>query len=317
MPIKSRKSFKSFSGNTLTEYALPLTLIVVVMSAAIVSSGMYNRLLGLFSGSTNDWSGSGATAKVAPLGSPVLPLSASMLAPPTNPTDEQVCFASGTCINLPTNGTEAGAGLGDEDISDMSDLLDRINEQLKKIKGMEQVSNLVEKLAKQGHGMADKMREIQRLCPDICSGNEETSANDLLSQIKKERAQFQDIWEELENYLNDRANADLFARFPEARNIIDSKVAEIKRIVDAIDAQTHEAQSDPDYNCDHATQMCNKVDDSGDWYRQVAKQAGTSFHNTEDDGVHQDSNTICGQGGGPACFRKNNNGEWEPIFPQT
>jgi hypothetical protein len=273
---------------------------------------MYNRLLGLFSGSTNDWSGSSAMAKVAPMGSPVLPLSASMLAPPTDPTDEQVCFASGTCINLPTNGGDTSGDLGHDEISDMSDLLDRINEQLRRMRGMEQVTNMVENLANKGHSMADKMREMQLICPSICSGGDEDRANGLLSQIMTERAQFTQLWQDLQNYLNDPANAALFNRFPEARNIIDSKVAEIQRIVNAIDAQTHPGGRS--YNCEGKT-CPNRDPDTGIWYRNNPE--GTSFSNTEDDGVHQNSNTICGQGGGPGCFRKNNNGEWEPIYPPT
>jgi hypothetical protein len=160
--------------------------------------------------------------------------------------------------------------------------------------------------------MADKMREIQKICPDICSGNDEARASEILNKIKQERTQFNDLWQELQNYLNDPANAALFNRFPEARNIIESKVEEIKRIVDAIDAEVHEKEKS--YDC--STKTCDKEERSGPFIRKYRNTGdeGTSFHNTEDDKVHQDSNSICGQGGGPGCFRKKENGEWEPIY---
>jgi Flp pilus assembly pilin Flp len=66
-------------GNAISEYALPLLLIVVVIVATLTKTGLVDRLLGVFSGSVNDWSGGGQITSVAALGSPVLPLAAAQM----------------------------------------------------------------------------------------------------------------------------------------------------------------------------------------------------------------------------------------------
>jgi hypothetical protein len=243
-----------------------------------------------------------------------------------NDTQTQTACFQGIshCLTIPIiqPNPETAGSLGGDEIDQLALVLEQLPQILVDLTVDPAVVDRVTKLASMGHGLADKLKAIEAICPagKMCTGAKDKEARQLLKDLKKgELGSFLKEWTELNKYLKTNPNA--LAAFPEAYKIIQSRVKSIQSILNGLANQNQYT-----YTSYQSTQVQNVEMNMPGKYAigqcQVTYQGKLTYSNGKQycsfsksvtlqqshyqglkigsptiKKVHQNANEICGQGG--------------------
>jgi hypothetical protein len=340
-------------GNSIAEYALPLGFLVVT-GAIVGAIALKDAFPTFVTTSVNGAGANGGTIMVQSFGSVAVPRNASQLPPLSNTDMEQLCFTgSGVCMSIPViseTAPDTSGSLGGDLVTKMAYTLLQLPQALKDKGATKELIDMVTKLALEGHGLGEDLKAIESVCRKgaTCSGTQEKEAVSKLDALKARLDIFKQHWDELQALL--QANPDMLKDFPEAKQIIESKVAEIAGLISQINAK-------PVYNTSSSTSWESagtginisrwggsgnnggetlkqnpdgtwsnnnggetlKQNPDGTWSKKktkkTKKKVGISFGNGSYpiDTVHQDSNSICQNGGTAQCIWRKKDEYWKPV----
>lgn len=282
--IKQALHFQQHStGVTLTEYALVGASVALVSIAGLLTLGSNtNSLLDGFAASLAyhapsapavSMPGSGSISSPQPpstappdgaiaVGGPVLPPD----------TQQQVCFKSGWCTEVPEVKSrtldDTTGGMGSQLTHEFSDVIRRIAQQAEAMPNPDsRLVELITTLANSGHTLGDQEGQAVTSCmPGTqCTGNQST-LRDSLSLVISKQSMFTSDLQTLQNYVNENPGT----LPPEMSDLINFEAQEITNIAGGYHGQ-------PSPSEDGA-------------YLQWSFSQKVQV-------THQDSNTICNTGG--------------------
>lgn len=154
---------KALKGNAMMEYGLSGVLLLTLVGSAFSQTDWVSKVGTLQQNLLNAGVGAGGkTLTVEPLGSVIRPHAVSSI------KSEQVCFASGTCVDLPV--IPAGAtvadttgAMGGELTESFSSVMTKLAEELA-AKGADPILvQLITDLANSGHNTARYVKNVEAL----------------------------------------------------------------------------------------------------------------------------------------------------------
>jgi hypothetical protein len=260
-------------GQSLSEYAIVIGLVALLGIAAVTMLGtsIQDGLANINGGNAAP---STAVVSNAPPGGTTSPSGGSSgstsglssMLPPPGPGQQQVCFQSGTCVNIPVvDSTTLTAGAnGGQLTHQFADVLSQIALQLQADPNADpQVSTLVTRIANAGHTMGNTEASFIQSYECCASTNYTSNLSGLSDSIEHTQADFNLNHQLLSDYLSSNPNS----LPPELQSMIALEVGQINQLAvnGFLDASVISGALPPN------------------------SQAVTL--------THQDSNTICNSGG--------------------
>ncbi len=283
----------SLKGNSLLEYVLPT---VIITSVLISGLGAVPFLFQDFMMDTTNATLLGDTLIVRKYGVPVVPQSirdAAALVPAPAKGDQQVCFESGLCINVPVIGDatiETAGSNGTELLQRLAKVYDQLVLKLKAEGADPSLINMVKKVATEAHTMADvmEMRTTSSLDSMYASyGSSSLPAdiyqyNGYLDAVSTGDTKFKIVKGELDAQ---------FASYPNLEAIFE----DVKRVVDL------------------ESQNINTIYDARrTYFENYAGEQDWGVLEVDSALVHQSANTICGTVGQQSCwYRSSDSPQWK------
>ncbi len=236
---------KRFKGNSLIEYVLPLGVFFLTGVAVMIVGDVPGRISAFFTDSL-EAEMHGTTAKVDSLGKLTpeeLELQKQIIAgevtriggerEPLYERVDEVCFASGMCIDIPVITSSATAadtagGLGGDLTQQFAAVFDQIAEQLEAANMDPTVVSYVTALANGGHDIGDSMETIAEIC-EVTPCNPSRIEGEI-DEFESETYSFKNRLRMLNRYLD--AHPDALDAFPEAREVINMEAQQIIAIAD-------------------------------------------------------------------------------------
>lgn len=280
---------KAFAnGLASTEYGLTLTLMGLTSLTALSllggnladvlnplkNSGSQAQAAVSTSGGAAGGSGSGTSAVTGP--------GSTLPKPATN--QEQACFESGWCVNVPVVQAQSVASttgsMGVKLTREFSNVIMQIAKQADALQNKDpQLVSLITQLANAGHKIGDAQEEVISICPSntLCVTSNPMTLDLKLQGVGTQASSFESASRELQRYLDDHP-----ASLPiEMQRIISMESDEILKIADAFDTNS-------DFGVDmQSTSLTQSWQLSGD----------ASL-------THQSANTICENGGNQGQCKK-------------
>lgn len=261
---------KKHIGNAQVEYILPILLFVTIGGFLVLNSmqtPMINRMADSVNGKV-----SGSQIIVPSQGTVDLPyLTNSLEELKAGSGLEQICYASGLCLQVPL--IQAGAvdttgGLGGNETLKMAAVLSQVADALENVKADPQLVNLVTSLAEKGHELGVKNQELESHCEiksyDIrCS---EETGRSAFETFKTYGPEFSALNKQLQDYLKN--HPDALKNYPEAQKVINLETSEILKIANGITNYSHSF--------------------GGNYFHIIPGKTELA---------HQSANSICSQGG--------------------
>jgi hypothetical protein len=241
---------KSFDGQSLSEYGLVAGLIAVAaLGGMILLGGNIQKQFGQMLPTSRQTSGAGVNG-IAVVDATNLPANlqrASALLPAPKADEQQVCFKSGFCLNMPLmeeNRPQTAGSLGDQQMNQMAGIMDQVASQLGAAGADPPLVELITKLANSGHGvgtyfdqMSADMKEAAATCGSTCTMDyyadpDKFNRYQWGGSAEGEKNDFQSAWLTVQTYMKE--NPEAFAAFPEAYSILELETQEIMKLANGV-----------------------------------------------------------------------------------
>lgn len=300
---------KACTGATLTEYCFIGALIMAVSIAAVFAIG--NGLASTMKDLKADLQKNTQAANWAklPKGPNALGPGQSGIngvVPAPAPGQEQVCYDSGWCVNIPVIGhTAATTGsMGGQWTQQLAAVLDQIKAQLEAAGGDPGLIGLITDLANQGHALGNDQAVIDEFIAGLHTKSPAelmaiAAQYDGMDATRAKQQQMNQMLQQLNNYMASHPGA----LPPEMQNLINTEVGTINNIMTLYNQDQNIPQTSQ-----HNLAQGMTPEDANTWavlhyWHQLETmsapggQPGSAI-------MHHSANTVCGNGGNTAqCIR--------------
>ncbi len=228
----------AYPGATLVEYCFIGALILAVSIGAVFAIG--NGLAGTMKNLKADLqknTGAAAWANLPKGPNATGPGQNGIngVVPNPGPGQQQVCYQSGWCVNIPVINPQTASttgSMGGEWTQDLASVLDQIKAQLEASGGDPGVIALITQLANQGHSLANDQAVVDQFIAGLGVKSEAelvaiAGQYGGMDSTRAKQAQMNQMLQELNSYIASHPNA----LPPEMQNLINTEVGTMNNIM--------------------------------------------------------------------------------------